>query len=192
MICDICNVELPKDKGFIYPVTLFRQILAKKFPMDEITVQMLCDNGMPREIAINSLRQQFMTSQSDWFLCTRCAFKAESVCGQFPKLFNNKWLFRECNYEFYNFPPELIHINGILPLRIVIDLEIGEEIGLYWMDRTNFIYNLGSLRPFQLFLKTGFFRSANGPLMFLLFYVPEPVKNIRNRSGPLCDRQMHG
>jgi len=179
MICDICNAELPQEKGFIYPVTVFRQILAKGFPMDEITVQMLCEGGMPRELAINSLRHEFMASPSDWFLCPRCAVKAESVCGRFPKLFKNKWPSGKCAFEVCYFPPELTHLNGIIPLRVVIDSSIGDEIGLYWMDRTSFIYDLGSLRPFQLFLKTGFFRSSNGPLMFLLFYIPDPAKSVQ-------------
>lgn len=173
MICDICSTELPENNGFIYSVNEFRQILAKGFPMDEVSIQMGLDVGITREVAAKTLRQQFMTSQTDWFLCRRCAFKAESICGNFPKYVKNKWPPENFKMKIHNFPYELIHLNGILPTRI-IDPSIGEEVVLYWMDRTDFVYELASLRPFQLFLKTGFFRSTNGPLMFLLFYIPNP------------------
>jgi hypothetical protein len=76
--------------------------------------------------------------------------------------------------HIHDLPKEYAGLNGIAPMPAIIDLIVGEEVGLYWFDRTPFVRDLAAVRPFQLFLKTGAFRSDFGPLMWLLFYVPDP------------------
>lgn len=64
---------------------------------------------------------------------------------------------------------------------------VGEEVSLYWLDRTPFVHDLARIRPFQLFLRTGLFRSDFGPLMWLLFYVPNPQQN----PQPFASMEYH-
>ena len=55
------------------------------------------------------------------------------------------------------------------------------------IDRTPFIRDLAKVRPFDLRLQTGLVRTGSGPLMYLLFYVPDP-----RRSGvPFCAIDVH-
>jgi hypothetical protein len=77
--------------------------------------------------------------------------------------------------KVYSFPRELSHCDGLLPLRAVLDLTVGMEVGLYWLDHSQFVHELAAIRPFQLFLKTGLYRSSFGPLFWMLFYVPNPA-----------------
>lgn len=62
----------------------------------------------------------------------------------------------------------------MLPNRVIIDPTVGEEVGLYWLDPTPFVLELATIRPFRLLMRGGLFRSAHGPLMWQLFYVPNP------------------
>ncbi len=59
-------------------------------------------------------------------------------------------------------------------MAVVSDLIVGEEIGLFWLDRTPFVHELGAIRPFRFFFKSGLFCSDFGPLMWMLFTVPFP------------------
>ena len=63
---------------------------------------------------------------------------------------------------------------GILPMFMVLEERIGTEMVLLWIDKTPFINELAQLQPFNLFLKTGLVQTSHGPLMFLLFCVPNP------------------
>lgn len=78
-------------------------------------------------------------------------------------------------FEVVDFPPELSRHNGLLPLATILDYTVGEEVALYWVDRTPFVTELAAIRPFQMILINGLFRSSYGPLMWMLFYVPNPV-----------------
>jgi hypothetical protein len=71
--------------------------------------------------------------------------------------------------QFYSWPD-----SGILPVPATLDPRTGNEIALFLFDKTPFIYELARVRPFDLMLKTGLVRTDNGPLLFLLFYVPDP------------------
>jgi hypothetical protein len=63
---------------------------------------------------------------------------------------------------------------GILPMQAVLEEGIGTETVLLLVEKTPFIHELARLRPFNLYLKTGAVRTSHGPLIFLLFYVPNP------------------
>jgi hypothetical protein len=87
---------------------------------------------------------------------------------------NTKYTLGRGHFTMDSFPQELDHTNGIIPRPVISDLIVGEEIGLFWLDRTPFIHELAKIRPFQFFLKSGLFRSDFGPLMWMLFHVPNP------------------
>jgi len=87
---------------------------------------------------------------------------------------NTKFTLGRGRFEVSSFPPELAKIEGLAPLPAVLDLSVGEEVALYWIDRTPFIQQLAAIRPFQFVLRSGLFRSEFGPLMWLLFFVPNP------------------
>lgn len=89
------------------------------------------------------------------------------------KLHNTKYTLGSGHFEVASFPPELAKIDGLTPIPAVIDLTVGEEVALYWLDRTPFVLQLAAVRPFQFFLRSGLFRSEFGPLMWMLFYVPD-------------------
>lgn len=77
-------------------------------------------------------------------------------------------------FSVTSFPPALEGQSGLLPLPVTIDLTVGEEIALYWLDRTPFIREVARIRPFQFFIKSGLYHTDFGPLMWLLAYVPTP------------------
>lgn len=89
---------------------------------------------------------------------------------------NTKHTLGVCNFNLGSFPTDLT-MDGIVALPVAIDASIGREIGLFWIDRTKFIRELAAVRPFQLFLKTGLGRTDFGPLMWMVFYVPDPKDN---------------
>ena len=66
-------------------------------------------------------------------------------------------------------------MDGLTPMPVIMDITVGEEVALYWLDRNPFVHELAAIRPFQFFLRSGLFRSDFGPLMWMLFYVPNPA-----------------
>ncbi len=78
-------------------------------------------------------------------------------------------------------------MDGLTPMSVVMDLTVGEEVALYWLDRTPFVHELAAIRPFQFFLRSGLFRSDFGPLMWMLFYVPNPAGD----SQPFASVECH-
>jgi len=91
------------------------------------------------------------------------------------------------HFTVSSFPVELASLDGLLPMPVVIDPDVGEEVGLYWLDRTPFVKKLASVRPFQLFLKVGVSRTDFGPLMWMLFYVPDPS----GKRQPFASMEAH-
>jgi hypothetical protein len=65
--------------------------------------------------------------------------------------------------------------DGLIPVPVMLDSEIGDEVALFLRDQTPFMQELKRVRPFQLFLKVGAGRNRFGPVPFLLFYVPNPA-----------------
>lgn len=77
-------------------------------------------------------------------------------------------------------------MDGLMPLPAIIDSTVGEEVALYWIDHTPFVHELAAIRPFQFFLRSGLFRSDHGPLMWMLFYVPNPAGNPQPFASVEC------
>lgn len=87
---------------------------------------------------------------------------------------NNKWIHGTVSFELPPLPTMLRCAEGILPWNCALDPSVGTETILLLLDRTPFIRSLAKVRPFDLRLKSGLVRTSNGPLMFHLFYVPNP------------------
>src|SRR5262245_45248136 len=65
-------------------------------------------------------------------------------------------------------------IDGLFPLKAILNLTTGEEVVLYLRDQTPFMDELCRIQPFRLMLNTGIARNEFGPLAFLLFWVAHP------------------
>lgn len=102
------------------------------------------------------------------------------------KTHNTKFTLSPGRFEVIALPPELALVNGLVPLPAVLDLAVGEELVLCWLDRTPFVHELAAIRPLQLFLRCGLFRSDFGPLMWMLFYVPNPVEGVQPFASVEC------
>ncbi len=87
---------------------------------------------------------------------------------------NTKFTLGTGQFEVVCFSTALAGQSGLFPMPVTIDPAVGEEIVLYWLDRTPFIADLASVRPFRLEMSAGLYPSRFGPLIWLLFYVPNP------------------
>jgi len=65
-------------------------------------------------------------------------------------------------------------LDGLLPARAVLDLEVGEEIVLCLRDSTPFINTLAKTRPFNLRVHGGAARNEFGCLGYFVFWIPSP------------------
>ena len=77
MLCDVCNATVQKDSGIRISANEFCELMMHGFGVDEMNVKMLTGAGMSREEAIETLKLQYMTMNSDWLLCDSCAEKAK-------------------------------------------------------------------------------------------------------------------
>jgi len=105
-------------------------------------------------------------------------------------LINNKWKHGKVSFKL----PEDLPINFfttemIYYIPMTLDPDIGEEICLAIYDPTDFIYTLKNTKPLDLFLNVGVVKTSQGPLLILLFYVP----NYLNPSDPIygSDRPLN-
>jgi hypothetical protein len=88
---------------------------------------------------------------------------------------NNKWRHGPTRFEVVDLDFLVGPRDGLIPVPIRLDPEIGEEVVLLLRDQTPFMQQLKRVRPFQLFLKVGAGKNRFGPVPFLLFYVPNPA-----------------
>lgn len=94
-------------------------------------------------------------------------------------ILNNKWNLGKANFGIHKVPKAYEDYNGIYAIYASLDKSIGTEVVLYIRDETDFIYKLAKQKPFKLFLKPGVVNTTYGPLLFLLFWVPDSV--VKNR-----------
>ncbi len=72
--------------------------------------------------------------------------------------------------------------DGLVPIPVVINLEVGEEVVLYLKDSTSFVETLAKTRPFNLRVHGGAARNRHGCLGFFVFWIPSPF----NESVPIA------
>lgn len=75
------------------------------------------------------------------------------------------------NISVDRLPSSLRGVSGMMPIPMLLDFTVGEEVTLCWFDSTPSVRELASIRPFSLFLKTGMYRSKSGPLLWMVFFV---------------------
>lgn len=90
------------------------------------------------------------------------------------KKLNNKWTLGKANFGTHKVSKAYEDYNGIYTVYASLDKSIGTEVILYIRDETDFIYDIAKVRPFELFMKSGVVKTEYGPLLFLLFYIPDP------------------
>jgi hypothetical protein len=99
---------------------------------------------------------------------------------------NNRYTLSPSQSTIEGLPTSLLGVSGILPMPMILDLTVGEEIALCWFDSTPFVHELASIQPFSLYLKTGLFRSKYGPLMWMVFFVTEGSASLPKRAAVEC------
>ena len=90
-------------------------------------------------------------------------------------LLDNKWNHGKVRFDFSKIAPALLARDGIVPLQVVLDASIGSELALLLIDHTPFVHKLAKAKPFHLRLKSGVVNTDHGPILFHLFYVPDPT-----------------
>ena len=63
---------------------------------------------------------------------------------------NTKLTLGNGRFSVDDFPVELKNHNGLVAMPAIIDFTIGEEIVLYWIDRTPFIKEVAAQKPLRL------------------------------------------
>ena len=86
---------------------------------------------------------------------------------------NNAWRHGPARFE-HRFPIWMEGLDGIFPMRAVLDLEIGSEVVLFIRDVTPFVKTLARLKATKLRIHGGVGRNEFGCLGFLLFWIPSP------------------
>lgn len=91
-------------------------------------------------------------------------------------ILKNKWRGPKTSWDvdLKILDPAVKKFGGIVPVRNVLDVHVGTEVSLFIIDRTNFAYEISKLEPFRLELVSGTFFCPSGPVMFLLFWLPQP------------------
>jgi len=97
---------------------------------------------------------------------------------EFP--LKNKWKGDKVRLVLPELPKAFSSCEGIVPCNLTLDPKIGTETVLLYFDRTPFIYEIAEIRPFDFLMKSGLIRTSHGPVLFHLFYVPDP----NNSSEP--------
>jgi hypothetical protein len=92
-------------------------------------------------------------------------------------MLNNQWVHGRATFEAPALPAELRGMEGIAPMPATLDPLIGEEVLLCWIDKLPFMTRLVNVVPFDLRLKAGLARTSFGPLLFFVFYVPDPDRH---------------
>lgn len=92
--------------------------------------------------------------------------------------YENKWVHGKANFNFDALPDFIYLQKGILPVRCSLDIFKGSEVALFYLDQTNFIYDLAKLNPFNLFMSSGILQTQYGLVSFHVFSISNP-KNLR-------------
>ncbi len=98
----------------------------------------------------------------------------------------NKWRHGQVNFAI----PEnglLGILDGLFPLSVILDEEVGPEIVLILRDPTAFVEGLKALTPFTLKMKAGVGRNDFGPLGWVLFW----IEDRKNKLAPFAAYDLY-
>ena len=92
-------------------------------------------------------------------------------------MFDNKWRGEKIAWQLHSAFPwsNLTGFSaGIAPIPIALDPIVGTEVALFIVDYTEFAHDIARLEPFQLHIKSGLVPCSAGPVVFFLFWLPDP------------------
>jgi hypothetical protein len=89
-----------------------------------------------------------------------------------PQTKDTKWRHGSAYFEPVRFPAAYANAGGLVPVKAVINIEVGEEVVLYLRISNPLLARLAKIKELQLRLNCGVARNEFGPLGFLLFWVP--------------------
>ena len=92
-------------------------------------------------------------------------------------MLNNKWKGEKMSWAWESESPwsHLMGFSaGIAPVPVALDPRIGTEVALFIVDHTDFAYKIARLERFQLYIKSGLVPCPSGPVLFFLFWLPDP------------------
>src|SRR5665213_1709 len=89
-----------------------------------------------------------------------------------PQSKDTKWRHGPAYFDPPRFPAAFANAGGLVPIKAVINIEVGEEVVLYVRTSNRLLGRLAKINNLQLRLNCGVARNAFGPLGFLLFWVP--------------------
>lgn len=87
---------------------------------------------------------------------------------------NNRWRHGRTRFEIPALDDYIGPRDGFLPLPVILDPDVGEEVILVIRDQTPFMEELRKVEPFRLMMKNGCARNEYGPIVFFLFWVENP------------------
>lgn len=104
-----------------------------------------------------------------------------------PESKNNAWLHGATRFEPFRFPGGMESVEGLLPIPVVINLDVGQEVVLFLKDTTPFVSTLAKTNPFNLRVHGGVARNQFGCLGFFVFWIPSPF----NARIPLATYDLY-
>lgn len=90
-------------------------------------------------------------------------------------MLNNKWLHGNVTFEFPDLHPRILSSFGIKPVPFVLDPDVGQEIVLFITERNQNMHEFQERDNLRLETKAGLVNTSYGPVMFLLFIIPDPI-----------------
>jgi len=104
-----------------------------------------------------------------------------------PESKNNAWLHGATRLQPFRFPSGMDCVEGLLPIPVVINLDVGQEVVLFLKDTTPFVNTLAKTHPFNLRAHGGVARNQFGCLGFFVFWIPSPF----NARVPLATYDLY-
>jgi hypothetical protein len=92
------------------------------------------------------------------------------------RIFDNRFRYGKCHFELAETNPAAAVTPGVVFEKVTLDEDIGPEIVVMLTEPTQFSDELKQHDPFELRLKCGAAKTSEGPILFLLWWIP-PVTN---------------
>lgn len=87
---------------------------------------------------------------------------------------NNQWSIGKTKWARLPLPEHVFQQACVIPFPAMLDPHIGTETILCIIDPTDFIHELSAVKPFQLFISMGLIKTNYGPVVYVLYHVPNP------------------
>lgn len=88
---------------------------------------------------------------------------------------NTRWRHGPAFFEPPRFPAIYADAGGLVPVKGIINMEVGEEVLLYIRTTNRAVERLTKVKPFRMRVNYGVARNEFGPLGFFLFWIPYSI-----------------